>query len=405
MKIIYIHQYFVTPNEPGGTRSYWISQELVKRGHQVTMICSTNKNHPQACETDIDGIHVIYVKNDYSNYMSAPRKVLSFLNFLRLAIKAGKKQQEVDIVFATSTPLTIGYVAMRLRAIKKWPYVFEVRDLWPEFPIQIGAIKNPLLIKVLRKLEKRIYDKAEHVVALSPGMKDGVLKAGTPENKVTMIPNMAKPDKFFPHEPNMDIAQKFGIDTNKFNVIHFGSMGRANGLKYIIDTAKVLQDKGETDINFVFLGDGATCPMLKKQVEEQKLRNVQFLGNHPMDVVSDIVNLCDASITSFLNLPILKTNSPNKLFDSLSAGKPIIVNSAGWTKDLVEKNDCGFYVDPESPSDFAEKLLMYMGEKETLRRWGENARRLSIEVFDKDILSAKVADVIEKSYSDIQQNV
>lgn len=399
MKIIYIHQYFVTPNEPGGTRSYWISQELVKRGHQVTMICSTNKNHPQACETDIDGIHVIYVKNDYSNYMSAPRKVLSFLNFLRLAIKAGKKQQEVDIVFATSTPLTIGYVAMRLRAIKKWPYVFEVRDLWPEFPIQIGAIKNPLLIKVLRKLEKRIYDKAEHVVALSPGMKDGVLKAGTPENKVTMIPNMAKPDKFFPHEPNMDIAQKFGIDTNKFNVIHFGSMGRANGLKYIIDTAKVLQDKGETDINFVFLGDGATCPMLKKQVEEQKLRNVQFLGNHPMDVVSDIVNLCNASITSFLNLPILQTNSPNKLFDSLSAGKPIIVNSAGWTKDLVEKDDCGFFVDPDNPDDFADKLMVYKDDKETLERWGKNARRLSEEVFDKNILAARVADVIEKAHA------
>lgn len=399
MNILYIHQYFYTPQEPGATRSYWISRELVRRGHNVTMICSTNNNHPEACEADIDGIHVIYVKNDYSNYMPAYRKVWSFVNFIRLAIKVGAKQKDVDLMYATSTPLTVGYIAMRLKAKKNWPYVFEVRDLWPEFPIQIGAIKNKLAIKYLRGLERRIYERSEHVVALSPGMKDGVLKAGTPEEKCSMIPNMSKPDKFFPHEPNMDVANKFCIDINKFNVIHFGSMGRANGLNYITDAAKVLQDGGHDEVNFVFMGDGATCPELKKQAEEQGLKNVQFLGSHPMETVSEVVNLCDASITTFMNLPILQTNSPNKLFDSLSAGKPIIVNSAGWTKDLVEKDDCGFFVDPECPEELAEKLLQYKDDKETLKRWGENARKLSIEVFDKDLLSAKVADVLEKVYN------
>lgn len=115
-----------------------------------------------------------------------------------------------------------------------------------------------------------------------------------------------------------------------------------------------------------------------------------------MNVVSEVVNLCDASITTFLNLPVLKTNSPNKLFDSLSAGKPIIVNSAGWTKDMVEKDDCGFYVDPENPEELAEKILYYKEDRNTLERWGRNARKLSIEVYDKDILAAKVADVLEK---------
>jgi glycosyltransferase involved in cell wall biosynthesis len=399
MNILYIHQYFVVPSEPGGTRSYWISRELVKRGHQVTMITATNPAHPDAKTVMIDGIRVIYVKNDYSNYMSAPRKIVSFVNFLRLAIQTGKKQKDIDLVFATSTPLTIGYVALRLKAKKKWPYVFEVRDLWPEFPIQIGAIKNKLVIWALRKFEKRIYEKAEHIIALSPGMKDGVLKTGVAEKKVSMIPNMSKPDKFYPHEPNMDIARRFDIDMSKFNVIHFGSMGRANGLQYIIDAAKVLSDSGDKEVRFVFLGDGATCPVLKEQVSALGLKNVQFLGNHPMDVVSEVVNLCDASITSFLNLPILQTNSPNKLFDSLSAGKPIIVNSAGWTKALVEKEDCGFYVDPDNSRDLAEKLLSYKDDQDKLRRWGENSRRLSLEVFDKDILSAKVADVLENAHS------
>ena len=396
MKLLYIHQYFKTPAEPGGTRSYWISKEMIKRGHQVVMITSTNKNHPNAGVEMIDGIEVHYVKNAYNNYMSIPRKLWSFVNFIRLAIKESKKQKDIDLVFATSTPLTVGYIALKLKKAKGWKYVFEVRDLWPEFPIQIGAIKNKLAIKYLQKLEKNIYQQSEHVIALSPGMKDGVIAAGIPENKCTMVPNMSKPDEFFPHEPSKDIIEKFNIDMTKFNVIHFGSMGRANGLGYIIEAAKCIADRNMDDVNFIFMGDGATFPIIKKQTEDYGLKNVQFLGNHNMKVVSEVVNCCDASMTSFMNLPILYTNSPNKLFDSLSAGKPIIVNSAGWTKDLVEKSNCGFFVDPENPKDFANKLIDIKEKKDTLKIWAENARKLSLEVFDKNILSAKVADVLEK---------
>lgn len=399
MKILYIHQYFRTPSQPGGTRSYWISKELISRGHSVTMITATNVYHPESSRDNVDGIDVVYVNNPtYNNYMSAPRKIWSFVAFIRNAVRAASKEKNVDIVYATSTPLTIGAIALWLKWRKGWKYVFEVRDLWPEFPIEVGAIKNKFAIWLLRMFERRIYDKSEHVVALSPGMKDGVMQAGTPESKITMIPNMSKPDKFFPHAPNMEIVKQFGIDLTKFNVIHFGSMGRANGLKYIIEAAKILKNNGDEKFRFLFLGDGATKPELEKLTKEYDLSNVAFLGNHKMEIVSEIVNCCDASITTFLPLPVLKTNSPNKLFDSLSAGKPIIVNSAGWTKDLVEKEECGFYVDPESPKELADKLVMVQGDEELLRKWCENSRRLSIEVFDKSILSSKAADVIEKAY-------
>lgn len=402
MNILYIHQYFITPQEPGGTRSYWIARELINRGHSVTMITSTNANHPEPCQTTIDGINVIYVKNSYSNYMSSLAKVKSFLSFLNKAIKVGYKQNNIDLVFATSTPLTIGYISLRLKSRKKFPYVFEVRDLWPEFPIQVGAIKNPILIWCLRKFEKCIYDNAEHVVALSPGMQDGVISAGTPKEKTSMIPNMSKPDLFYPHDVDVEVIKEFGIDTSKFNIIHFGSMGRANGLEYIVDAAKSVKDKGCDDINFVFMGSGATEPILKQKVKEYGLENVQFLGSHNMKTVIEVVNCCDASITTFKNLPILKTNSPNKLFDSLSAGKPIIVNSAGWTKDMVEQEKCGFYVDVENPEMLADKLLEYKDQKELLEEWGKNARRLSVEVYDKAKLSAQVADVLERIYMNLK---
>lgn len=404
MHILYIHQYFNTPEEPGGTRSYWISQELIRRGHKVTMITATNRKlHPDPCILNLDGIEVHYVKNDYSNYMSPVRKVVSFVNFVRLAITEGKKVKDVDLVYATSTPLTVGYIAMSLKKARGYRYVFEVRDLWPEFPIQIGAIKNKIAIKYLKGMERRIYRNSEFVVALSPGMQDGVIAAGMPAEKTAMIPNMSKPDKFYPHEPNLETAKKFGLDLDKFNVIHFGSMGKANGLEYIIEAARALHEKGNDSIRFVFMGDGATQPKLKDLVSQYGLNNVLFLGNHGMSTVSEVVNCCDASITTFLPLDILKTNSPNKLFDSLSAGKPIIVNSAGWTKDLVEKEGCGFFVDPLDPEELATKLMELTGKNELLKTWGEKSRELSLKVFDKSILAAKVVDVLEKTYTEIKR--
>lgn len=401
MKVVYVHQYFCTPAEPGGTRSYWIAKELVSRGHQVTMITSCKPSHPEPCRVNIDGIEVVYVKNSYDNYMSTFKKLWSFVRFLFLSAKTAQKEKDVDLVFVTSTPLTVGAVALWLRFHKGWKYVFEVRDLWPEFPIQVGAVKNPLAIKFLRWFERKIYEKSEHVVALSPGMQDGVVKVGTPVEKTTMVPNMSKPDLFYPHEKDEATIKQFGIDTNKFNVIHFGSMGRANGLEYIVEAAKVCADNGANDINFVFMGSGATEPILKKYVEDNNLKNVQFLGSHKMSTVIEVVNICDASITTFKNLPILKTNSPNKLFDSLSAGKPIIVNSAGWTKDMVEQKKCGFYADVEDPSDLANKLIEVKDNKELLAEWSKNARRLSEETYDKAKLSAQVADVLENAFKNL----
>lgn len=403
MKILYIHQYFVTPQEPGATRSYWISKELVKRGHHVTVITGNSESKHEPGRFDRDGIDVIYVNNYYNNTQTKIQKVWSFIKFIFQSIKVAAKEEKVDLVYATSTPLTIGAIALALRAIKGWRYVFEVRDLWPEFPIQVGAVSNPVLIWLLRKFEKRIYKRSEHVVALSPGMQEGVIKAGTPVEKTSMIPNMSKPDIFYPHEVNMDIVKQFEIDLTKFNVIHFGMLAVANGLEYIVNAAIELKKRGDESIQFLFMGEGAMQPMLEEMVKENDLHNVRFLGNYKVGVVAEVTNCCDASITSFKNLPILATNSPNKLFDSLSAGKTIIVNSAGWTKDMVEKDNCGFYVDPEKPDMLADKLLEVKDNKPLLEEWGKNARKLSVEVYDKAKLSAQVADVLEETYRKLKK--
>ncbi|SFI79559.1 glycosyltransferase family 4 protein [Myroides guanonis] len=392
MNILYIHQYFITPNEPGGTRSYWIAQELIKNGHQVTMLTSSSKFIEPVKEITIDGIRIIYIKEEYNQNMSVFQRLKAFLNFMFKSTQIAMRMKDVDLVIATSTPLTIGFPALMLKWFKKIPYVFEVRDLWPEVPIQMGAFKSPLIVKPTRWFEKTIYKNAKHVIALSPGMLDGVLKYIS-KDKTSMIPNMAKKDEFWPREKDISLSDRLGLKKDSFKVIHFGSLGIANGAESIIESAKLL--KNDESFEFLFVGGGSTESKLIKECIKHGLTNVKFLGKYSMKETSEIVNLADVSIVSFKDLPILYTNSPNKLFDSLSAGKPIIVNSAGWTKDLVENYQCGFYVNPNKPQELVDEILHLKNNVELIKVMGENSRNLAETVFDKSILTKEFVRVIE----------
>lgn len=393
MTILYFHQYFKTPNEPGGTRSYWIARELVNSGHHVTMVTTNPKAIQRREEVVIDGIKVIYLKEAYRQDMTIFARLKAFLGFVWKSMIEARRHGKVDLVFATSTPLTIGIVALYMKWFKKTPYIFEVRDLWPEVPIQMGALKNRTLQRLARWFEKTIYQNAEHVIALSPGMQDGVAKY-IPRERTTMIPNMAKIDKFWPREKNHHLMRELGLSRDTIKVIHFGALGIANGAEYIVHAAKLLRE--DKEIEFIFIGGGSTESRLMETVNELGLSNVHFLGAFPMSETSEIVNFSDISIVSFSDIPILSTNSPNKLFDSLSAGKPIIVNSAGWTKQLVEDYSCGFYVNPKDPQDLVDKLLDIKSKKDLLLLMGGKSRWLAENMYDKSLLCKQVVALIEK---------
>lgn len=393
MKILYLHQYFKTPAEPGGTRSYWMAKELIKNGHNVIMITSKDLIGDKTEVVTIDELKVIYLKVAYSQSMSVYRRLRAFIYFVWKCTLEAYKQNNIDLVIATSTPLTIGIPALILKWKKKIPYVFEVRDLWPEVPIQMGLIKDPFLKWLTRKFEELIYKNAVHVIALSPGMQDGVLKY-VPREKTTVVPNMAKKDEFWPRGKNEELQKKLGLNSKSFKIIHFGSLGLANGAKTIIESAKLLIN--DDSIEFLFVGGGSTEGLLKEECFKNSLKNVKFLGFFPMNETSEIVNLSDVSIISFKDLPILYTNSPNKLFDSLSAGKPIIVNSAGWTKDLVEIHNCGYYVNPNYPQELVDKIKYLQSHPESVKTMGDNARKLAEEQYDKSILSKHFVNVVNK---------
>lgn len=390
-RILYIHQYFKTPKEPGGTRSYWIAQQLIKSGFNVTML-TTSPNIEKSIERKIiDGINVIYLKIPYNQKMNVYKRLITFIKFMVKSTFYAIKEKDIDLIIATSTPLTIGFPAIVVKKIKRIPYIFEVRDLWPEVPIQMGGLKNRVLQKLAISFEKKIYKNALHIIALSPGMVNGVLKF-EPKSKVSMIPNMAKIDEFWPRKKNLDLCKSLGLKKDSFKVIHFGSLGLANGAETIIESANLFNQ--DENIEFIFIGEGSTEGELKRMCENYNLKNVFFLGKFPMKQTSEIVNLCDVSIVSFKDIPILYTNSPNKLFDSLSAGKPIIVNSSGWTKEMVEKYNCGCYINPNVPEDLVDKINFFVKNPNVLGTMGANSRALAEKEYDKEILTKQFVDLI-----------
>ncbi len=392
MNILYLHQYFNTPEQPGSTRSYWLAKELQKDGHNITIITST-KTYLQKKTIEIEGIKVVYLRVKYDQKMSFLRRLFSFFMFVYKCSVEALINKRYDLVIATSTPLTIGIPALILKYIKHTPFIFEVRDLWPEVPIQMGIIKNKILINFTKRFEKLIYQNAIHVIALSPGMEEGVLKY-IENDKVSVIPNMSKIDEFYPRYKSLDLMSKLKLKSESFKIIYFGAMGLSNGLETILDSIKLFQN--DSNFEFIFLGDGSEKIFLQTYAKKNTIENIYFFDSLPMKMTSEIVNFCDIVLVSFLDLPILYTNSPNKLFDALSAGKPIIVNSAGWTKKLVEDNLCGFYVDPNIAEDLKDKINFLYNNKKIFNQYCVNSRNLAITKFDKSLLCKDYVKIINK---------
>ena len=395
MHIIYIHQYFNTPDQPGGTRSYWIAKKLVDRGHKVTMITSNRNKNASLNYLEVDGFTVKYFNVNYSQKMGILKRISSFLKFSVLTfLYVFKHRRKVDFIYATSTPLTVGISPLLMNIFFNIKYIFEVRDLWPEVPIQLGFIKNKILIKLLRFFEYYFYKCASQVIALSPGMYDGVVDVLKSSNKVFMIPNMSKPEIFYKRPINDEIINTYNINKSNLSIIYFGAIGLTNGLTTVVKYFSKVQD---LPVNFYLAGEGAELEKIKHFIKCNNMKNVFLLGDHPMKKISEIVNCCDVSLISFASFPILNTNSPNKLFDSLSAQKPIIVNSDGWTKDIVERYKCGYYYDFNSFEGFRSMITQIIQDKKdgSLEKKAYRSRAISETEFDKDILTNRICSIVE----------
>lgn len=393
MKILYIHQYFKTPDEGGANRSYFMAKALKAKGHEVEIL--TAHNEKKHVSRTVDGLNVQYLPVRYENQFGFIKRIKAFLNFILLCKSFIRKQNDYDKIIVTSTPLTVGFIAIWAQKKFNIPYIFEVRDLWPEAPIQMGAIKNPLLKIWLEKQELKFYKNAERVIALSPGMRNHIEKKA-PNVKVELIPNVADCD-FFDRveEKDEDLVLQYGVK-NKFVVSYFGAVGPVNDLMSLIKCAELSM---HLPIRFLIMGEGSSLPIIKDYVAKNQLKNIFFIPYGTKEEVRDVMNVTDACYVSFLHKPVLRTNSPNKFFDAIASGKLIITNIQGWIRGLVEKRHIGFFADSDFPAEFGEKIKPFIDSPELLLKYQKASRNTAEQFFSRRELSHHFVQAIEgKNY-------
>lgn len=398
MTILYLHQYFKTPKDSGGTRSYEMAKRFVEAGHRVIMITSNTDaiDKDGWYEEQIDGIEVHWLPVPYNNNMSYAERIKAFVKF---ALKAASKAKtfKADVIFATSTPLTIAIPAIQAKRKLNIPMVFEVRDLWPELPIAMGALKNPILRRLAEWLEKYAYKNSEHIVALSPGMKEGVLRNGYPETKVSIIPNSCDIQLFRVNETaGQSFRQDYEWLLDRPLVVYTGTLGHINGVGYLVEVAKAMKEIN-TEVRFVIVGDGVQYDIIKNKAIELDVyeKNFYMLGKISKEEIPAVLNAANVATSLFIDLEPMWANSANKFFDALASGTPVAINYGGWQKEELKQSNAGLVL---SPTDFnlgAQDLNNLISDKKRLAEFGKNAKEIALNKFDRDKLAQELLKILE----------
>ena len=398
MKILYLHQYFRTPNEAGGTRSYEMARRLARFGHEVHIISSNidveTADTSKWEVTKIEEIYIHQINLPYSNKLPYKERIKKFLTFaFRSAIYASKIP--ADVILATSTPLTIALPGIYIARRQKIPMVFEVRDLWPELPIAMGAIKGPSAY-MAKLLEIFAYRNSAHIIALSPDMKKGISKTGYPESRIHVIPNGSDLDLFdVSAKEKKAFREKFSWLGSNPLVLYAGTIGKINGLEYMVWLAKetLLHDPR---IKFLVIGDGAEKEKVRNIAQNEGVFGINFFMLDPMpkNEVAVAFATADLSLSLFIDLKEMWANSANKFFDSLAAGTPVAINYRGWQADLIKHTGAGILLDPRDINYSADTLVRFLNDKSALEKAADAARRLAEEKFDRNKLARELESVL-----------
>lgn len=388
MKVLILHQHFNTPANGGALRSFYLARALVDFKFRVAVI--TGYNGKEYKLENIEGIEVHYLPVPYNNRFGFWKRSISFFRYNFGVVRLAGKIKDVKICYAISVPLTIGLAAYWIKLWHGIEYIFEVGDLWPEAPIQMGFVRNSVFKKFLYGLEKFIYRHADAVVALSPMIKKSI-EQKAPGKRVHLIPNMADIDFYVPEEKDEDLVKKMGVK-GKFVISYIGAIGLANGLDFYVACALACQ-KAELPVQFLLCGDGALLPYFQRIVKQHQLRNFSIIPFQNRDGVKEIMNVTDATFICYKPLPVLETGSPNKYFDGLAAGKMIIINFGGWIQKEIERSQCGIYIDEKFPTDFVKKVEPFLADKKKLKQCQQASRLLAVSHYSRKILSEKFAAI------------
>lgn len=403
MHILYLQQLLVLPEASGNDRCWEFAQEWKKAGHRITFITS-NSNFPaelldeaasfpqKITHKGID-IHVLDVP--YSHMMPFSQRIRAFLAFYQLAQRIGQTIQNIDLILAYSAPLSVGYLGRQLSLFHKKPLVFEVADVWPDVPIGMKIIRNPLIGQWLHGKTRQIYEQASHIITFSDGMAELIKGHGVPARKISVSYNGVNLEAFPFQERGIQPAPKT-------QVLYTGTIGKANGLSQLLDTIHYIEQLGRKDISFTIVGDGNEGELIRQRAKELRLTSLSFHPRLPREKMAEVQATANIGVVCFAPFPVLETNGATKFFDYLAGGLPVVINYQGWQAKYLTRYKCGLSSKQGDNQLFAKNILLLADNPILRNQLSINGRRLAENKFGRTKLAAEMLNILEKVVEKIQ---
>ena len=389
MKILLINQAFVSPEEPGHTRHYELAQYLRQHGHELVIVGSdlnyqTGQRIVQhtglSVDQDINGVHVIRAFIYPALHRSYFWRVISFISFMFSSVVTSLRVKDVDLVMGTTPPIFQAASVWLISRIRRKPFLLEVRDLWPEFGVGMGVLKNPLIIWLARGLEKFLYGQADKILVNSPAYVKYMVSKGVDKQKIAFAPYGADLEMFNPYVDGTLFREKLKL-RSRFLVLYAGALGQANDIYTLIRAASRM--KSEDHIRIVLLGDGKEKENLQAEVQRLGLENVTFADPIPKKDMPQALAAADVCLAILQDIPMFRTTYPNKVFDYMAAGKPTVLVIDGVIRDVIETSGGGVYVPPGDDEQLAECLIDLARNPQVIKKMGAAARKYIVENMDR----------------------
>ncbi len=389
MKILLLNQAFVSPDEPGHTRHFEMAKFLQTRGHELVIVASdlnyqtgkrTVEHSGIYAEQNFDGVRVLRSYIYPALHRSYFWRIISFFSFMFSSVWTALQVKDADLIMGTTPPIFQAVSAWFVALVRRKPFLLEVRDLWPEFGVSMGVLKNPVIIALARWLEKFLYARATHILVNSPAYRDYMIAKGVPESKVTYIAYGTDVDMFNPSIDGTSIREELKLE-DKFVVLYAGALGQANDLDTLLRAAERL--KKEERIRFVLFGDGKERTRLESEAKSKNLSNVIFAGTRPKKDMPLIVASADVCLAILQDIPMFRTTYPNKVFDYMAAGRATVLVIDGVSRELIESSNGGVYVQPNDDTALAQSILALSNNPARIKQMGADARTYLVKHLDR----------------------
>lgn len=400
MKILFITDNFPPEVNAPATRTFEHVIEWQKKGVEVTIVtCAPNFPHGKVYDgyknklyqkEMYKGIEVIRVWSYVSSNSGFAKRVLDYVSFAFMAFIVGLFRKQ-DIIIATSPQFFTTWAAWALSKIKRTPWIFELRDLWPESIKTVGAMKQGKAIDFLERVELGLYKSSDKVIAVTDAFKKNLINRGIEENKISVVTNGSNLELFYPRDKETALLQELNLE-NKFIVGYIGTHGMAHSLDFIMNSIAEIKDN---DIHFLFIGDGAMKKTIVNIAEKLKLANVTFLNPISKDEVPRYLSLVDVSLAPLKKDDNFKTVIPSKIFEASAMLKPTLLGVEGQAQEILEKYNAGLCFEPENMNDFIEKLLILKNHKDTYNLCQDGCKSLAND-FNRKRLAAEMLVIIRK---------